>query len=139
MSSSTPNACPSIVTVCRYPVKSMMGEELNAVRVTGRGLLGDRAYALVDAETGMVVSAKNPRKWPGMFVFHAAFDFGQELLGDFRLLQIPQHAFYFFELFHPFAAGGTGCQMCSERSSGVYFQGTIQVLTLQFSNHLAFH
>jgi uncharacterized protein YcbX len=26
----------------------MLGEELNAVEVTDRGLLGDRAYALVD-------------------------------------------------------------------------------------------
>ena len=41
--------------------------------ITERGLLGDRAYALVDVETGKVVSAKNPRKWPKMFEFRAAF------------------------------------------------------------------
>jgi uncharacterized protein YcbX len=45
----------------------MMGEELNAAEVTKRGLLGDRAYALVDSADGKVVSAKNPRKWPQMF------------------------------------------------------------------------
>ena len=35
----------SVVGIWRYPVKSMMGEELNASEVTERGLLGDRAYA----------------------------------------------------------------------------------------------
>ena len=51
----------------------MMGEELNASVVTERGLLGDRAYALFDPETGKVASAKNPRKWPNLFDFRAAF------------------------------------------------------------------
>lgn len=57
----------------RYPVKSMMGEELNAAEVTGRGLRGDRAYALVDCEDGKVATAKNPRKWPRLFDFRATF------------------------------------------------------------------
>src|SRR2546422_7736496 len=63
----------SVVALWRYPVKSMMGEELNSSEVTQRGLLGDRAYALVDAETGKVASAKNPRKWPRLFDFRATF------------------------------------------------------------------
>jgi len=67
------NAAGSIVSLWRYPVKSMMGEEINSSPVTERGLLGDRAYALVDLSTGKVVSAKNPRKWPGMFGFRAAY------------------------------------------------------------------
>src|SRR3712207_7498028 len=50
-----------------------MGEELNAAEVTERGLLGDRAYALVDRADGKVASAKNPRKWPQLFDFRAAF------------------------------------------------------------------
>ena len=57
----------SIVSLWRYPVKSMLGEELNAAEVTNRGLLGDRAYALVDSSDGKVGSAKNPRKWPQLF------------------------------------------------------------------------
>jgi uncharacterized protein len=63
----------SVVSLWRYPVKSMMGEELNAAEVGERGLLGDRAYALVDSSDGKVASAKNPRKWPRMFDFRAAF------------------------------------------------------------------
>jgi uncharacterized protein YcbX len=50
----------------------MMGEELNAAEVTQRGLLGDRAYGLVDRADGKVASAKNPRKWPQLFDFRAA-------------------------------------------------------------------
>jgi hypothetical protein len=63
----------SIGSLWRYPVKSMMGEELNAAEVTERGLLGDRAYALVDRADGKVATAKNPRKWPNLFDFRAAF------------------------------------------------------------------
>src|SRR5712691_9910003 len=63
----------SVVSLWRYPVKSMMGEELNATEVTERGLLGDRAYALVDSSDGKVASAKNPRKWPRLFDFRASF------------------------------------------------------------------
>jgi uncharacterized protein len=63
----------TIAAIWRYPVKSMIGEALSASDVTARGLLGDRAYALVDVETGKVVSAKNPRKWGNLFEFRAAF------------------------------------------------------------------
>ena len=51
-----------VVTLWRYPIKSMIGEELNATEVTTRGLLGDRAYALIDQATTKVASAKNPSK-----------------------------------------------------------------------------
>src|SRR5229473_5676273 len=49
----------------------MLGEELNRADISQRGLLGDRAYALVDGSDGKVASAKNPRKWPQMFDFRA--------------------------------------------------------------------
>jgi uncharacterized protein YcbX len=62
----------SIVSLWRYPIKSMLGEELNAADVTNGGLLADRAYALVDRSDGKVASAKNPRKWPQLFNFRAA-------------------------------------------------------------------
>jgi len=63
----------SVASLWRYPVKSMMGEELNATEVTERGLLGDRAYALVDSSDGKAATAKNPRKWPNLFDFRATF------------------------------------------------------------------
>jgi uncharacterized protein YcbX len=68
---STQRVMGSVVSLWRYPVKSMMGEEVNASEVTKDGLLGDRAYALVDSSDGKVASAKNPRKWPTLFDFRA--------------------------------------------------------------------
>jgi uncharacterized protein YcbX len=57
----------------RYPVKSMLGESVETCLVGERGLLGDRGYALVDQETGMVASAKNPRRWSVLFECRAAY------------------------------------------------------------------
>ena len=67
------SASITVSTVWRYAVKSMMGEELNSSAITNLGILGDRAFALVDAETGQVVSAKNPKKWPDFFAYRAAY------------------------------------------------------------------
>jgi uncharacterized protein YcbX len=73
LENATQSAPTSVVALWRYPVKSMMGEELNATEVTERGLLGDRAYAVVDSSDGKVATAKNPRKWPQLFDFRATF------------------------------------------------------------------
>jgi len=69
---STQRIVGSIVSLWRYPVKSMLGEELSAAEVTKGRLLGDRAYALVDGSARKVASAKNPRKWPQLLDFRAA-------------------------------------------------------------------
>src|SRR6201982_1018788 len=63
----------SALSVLCYPVKSMMGEELTAADVREGGLIGDRAYALIDNSTGKIASAKNPRKWARLFDCHASF------------------------------------------------------------------
>jgi uncharacterized protein YcbX len=63
----------SVVALWRYPVKSMMGEELNSSAITDRGLLGDREFAVVDRATGKVGGAKNPKKWGNFFDFRASF------------------------------------------------------------------
>jgi uncharacterized protein YcbX len=63
----------SVVSLWRYPVKSMMGEEVQATSVTDGGLLGDRVYAVIDQSTGKVASAKYPRKWGKLVDFRAAF------------------------------------------------------------------
>jgi uncharacterized protein YcbX len=73
MSNRPSSETGSVVSLWRYPVKSMMGEELNATSVTDCGLLGDRAYALIDQSTGKVASAKHPRKWGKLFDCRAAF------------------------------------------------------------------
>jgi uncharacterized protein len=72
-SGSAPVEGGSVVALWRYPVKSMMGEELNAAEVTERGLVGDRQFAVVDSSTGKVAGAKNPRKWGNFFDFRATY------------------------------------------------------------------
>ena len=62
----------------------MMGEELEATEVTEHGLLGDRAYALIDSSDGKAVTAKNPRKWPGLF------DFGATLIEPANGAKVPR-------------------------------------------------
>ncbi len=68
-----PATDPTVTALWRYPVKSMLGEELDVATVDERGLAGDRAYALVDVETGNVVSAKNPRRWGMLFECRARY------------------------------------------------------------------
>jgi uncharacterized protein YcbX len=63
----------SIAALWRFPVKSMLGEQLDAVELSSSGVVGDRAYALIDATTGKVVSAKNPRLWPNILDCRARF------------------------------------------------------------------
>ena len=62
-----------VAEVWRFPVKSMLGERLDEVEVTTAGVVGDRSWALVDAEDGKVVSAKNPRKWARILELRASF------------------------------------------------------------------
>ncbi len=57
----------------RFPVKSMRGERIEQAELTGRGLVGDRAYALIEADTGKVVSAKSVRLFPDLLGCQAAF------------------------------------------------------------------
>jgi len=63
----------AIAALHRYPVKSMMGEKIDTTRIGPKGLEGDRVFAIADAETGKIASAKNPSKWPNLFAFGAAF------------------------------------------------------------------
>src|SRR6201996_7502801 len=67
-----PGPTGSVALLRRYPVKSLLGENLGACDVTGRGLGGDRVLALVHRETGKVASAKNPRLWRDLLRLAAA-------------------------------------------------------------------
>ncbi len=63
----------AVAGLWRFPVKSMRGERLEHAQLTDSGLVGDRAYALIDSDTGKVVSAKSVRLFPGLFGCRAAF------------------------------------------------------------------
>ncbi len=57
MSKTAQTELGGVVSLRRYPVKSMMGEDLNVVQVMDHGLYGDRAYALLDSSDGKVATA----------------------------------------------------------------------------------
>lgn len=58
----------TIAELWRYPVKSMQGERLDAAGVGPLGLVGDRAFALRDLATGLVLTA---RRAPELLFAHA--------------------------------------------------------------------
>lgn len=63
----------TVVALFRYPVKSMLGESIPRATITERGILGDRAYAILDTETGVIASAKVPKRWKDLLSFSARF------------------------------------------------------------------
>jgi MOSC domain-containing protein len=63
----------AISELWRYPVKSMRGERIDAADVDEAGIVGDRAYAVVDAATGKVGSAKHPRLWGALLQCEARY------------------------------------------------------------------
>ena len=59
-------ALGTVKRLSRFPVKSMLGEQPAAVDIVETGIVGDRAWGLVDVETGKVASAKHPGVWLAM-------------------------------------------------------------------------
>jgi len=62
-----------VAALWRYPLKSMLGERLKRLEVDLRGVVGDRGYALWDAEARRVASAKNPRRWADLLAYRARY------------------------------------------------------------------
>ena len=62
----------TVAVLRRYPVKSMLGEDVDAGDVTFTGLAGDRRLAVVSRATGKIASAKLPRLWRGLLTLSAA-------------------------------------------------------------------
>jgi uncharacterized protein YcbX len=61
----------TVTRLRRYPVKSMLGEDLDAGEVSRSGLAGDRRLAVVSRRTGKVASAKYPRLWRDLLTLSA--------------------------------------------------------------------
>ena len=62
----------TVAALRRYPVKSMLGEDLAASDVTFTGLTGDRRLAVLSRTTGKIASAKLPRLWRDLLTLSAA-------------------------------------------------------------------
>lgn len=63
----------NIDALWRFPVKSFQGEQLDQLYFGKEGILGDRAYALLDKETGKVVSAKSVKLFPDLLTCSAVY------------------------------------------------------------------
>jgi uncharacterized protein YcbX len=61
----------TVATLRRYPVKSMLGEEVGASEVSLVGLARDRRLAVISRRTGKVASAKYPRLWRDLLTLSA--------------------------------------------------------------------
>jgi MOSC domain-containing protein len=62
----------TVAALRRYPVKSMLGEDVDVGNVTFTGLAGDRRLAVVSRATGKIASAKFPRLWRDLLTLSAA-------------------------------------------------------------------
>ncbi|MEX2393661.1 MAG: MOSC domain-containing protein [Actinomycetota bacterium] len=58
----------------RYPVKSMLGEQVPETEIGKHGVVGDRSFALIDVETGKICSAKRYDLWGRLFEFRATLE-----------------------------------------------------------------
>ena len=67
-----PGAVGTVARLRRYPVKSMLGEDLDSGDVTFLGLDHDRRLAVVSRRTGKIASAKYPRLWRALLTLSAA-------------------------------------------------------------------
>ena len=74
----------TVKSLWRFPVKSMLGEELDELHITSRGVAGDRAWALRDLDNKRIATAK---KFAGLLKFHAKYE-GTRELGNLPPLKI---------------------------------------------------
>ncbi len=57
--------------IWRYPEKSCSGEMIDHAMIGARGVEHDRSWAVVDRETGLVASAKHPRRWGSLLMIRS--------------------------------------------------------------------
>jgi uncharacterized protein len=72
----------SVEALFRYPVKSMLGERLDAFEVEPRGVAGDRWFAVLDGDgkLGSGKSSKRFRRMEGLLHCSARYDGGKALV-----------------------------------------------------------
>ena len=72
----------TVEALFRYPVKSMLGERLDALEVEPRGVTGDRWYAVLDPDgkLGSGKSSKRFRRMEGLLRCSARYDGGKVLV-----------------------------------------------------------
>ncbi len=68
-----PEIIGTIQSIRRYAVKSMGPEEIDQSVVSEHGIVGDRAYAVIDQATNKIGSAKMPKKWGALLGLSSAY------------------------------------------------------------------
>lgn len=76
---------PDLLSIRRYPVKGCAGEDLRAVDLDGRGLVGDRLWAVRDRD-GRLASGKDSRRFRRM---DAVFELAARLRSDVAEVGFP--------------------------------------------------
>jgi uncharacterized protein len=66
-----------VASLHRYPVKSMLGEDVGETFADERGLQDDRRLALLDEATGRIASAKQARLWRTLLMCSARAESGR--------------------------------------------------------------
>lgn len=75
----------SVACLWRYPVKSLLGEQCESLKLNARGVEGDRLFAIRNAER-KIASGKNTRRFfklDGLLTLRAAYN------GDVPLISFP--------------------------------------------------
>jgi len=65
-----------LARICRYPVKSLVGEELSSARIDLRGVAGDRLWSVrdPDGKMGSGKSTRRFRRMDGLLALAAGYD-----------------------------------------------------------------
>jgi uncharacterized protein YcbX len=63
----------TVAALSRFPVKSMLGEQPASAAIGTSGIVGDRAWGVVDVATGKVASAKHPGMWSRLLQLRASY------------------------------------------------------------------
>ncbi|HVX45584.1 MAG TPA: MOSC N-terminal beta barrel domain-containing protein [Mycobacteriales bacterium] len=70
----------TVAVLRRYPVKSMLGEDVAALPIGPEGVSGDRVAAVIDDETGVIASAKHPKLWRELLRFQGRWNDGAPMV-----------------------------------------------------------
>lgn len=69
-----------ITELWRYPIKSMGGERVDSLELRASAIVGDRRWAVRNAETGKIASAKRPRPYGQLLEWSAKTVVGGDVI-----------------------------------------------------------
>jgi uncharacterized protein len=126
-----------VLEIRRYPIKSVLGEQLRSADIDGRGLVGDRLWAVRDHD-GKFGSGKNTRRFrrmPGLFDLRGHGD------GPVPRIDLPDGCTYAADdpEAHAAVSRHLGRDVTVEREADVlhHDEGPVSVITTAGLRHLS--